>query len=253
MNAVASLPEQLRQLYAFDAELFVDGFELFEPAVYQDVNSDRDEFGELSEMVFFADDQSGGFFFLDSKDQLGLGEGFVCWVDRSMMSADEVIPLAPNVAEFLAILRSGLDIYDHTTLGDKSLRRLFDALESLPADVDARPPIDVDQLAATQQRRRLQVTYATGEILMRANGILFGQSGREFFSLDQMSECADGAVVIVGSDPALGHLGVTRGDWQDLPAERLIAFRDVQHPEDGQVLGRLADVFHFWIAEERGK
>ena len=253
MELAAPVPPDLRALYLRDAELFIPGFELFEPAIYEDVNTDRAAYGELSEMVFFADDQAEGFFFIDALDLLGLGAGFIYWVDRGLMGADEVVPIGPSLAEFLAILEEGIDPRMGPTLGQRAIERFAAALEDLPGTVDASPPVDRAAFRKAQEERGLQLTIATGEVLLRANGLYFADAERQIHPLDRMMAVAEGRVAVVGHDPRLGYLGVTRGDWQDLPADRLIAFQDLDHPEDGQILGRFADVLTYWIEEARQK
>ena len=251
MELVAPLPAALRSLYERDAELFVPGFELFEPAIYQDVNADRSAFGDLADMLYFADDQATGFYVLDPGDLLGLGADHVYWVDRALMAADEVVPLAPSLAEALERLAAGVDPTTEPRLGARALARLSRALDDLPAGVDARPGVDPAEFRRARDERGLHLTYATGEVMTLADGLSFAASGRQIHPLSRVQPAADGRLAIVGYDPARGHLAVTRGDWQGLPADRLIAFTDAEQPEAGQLLGRYADVLTYWIEEAR--
>lgn len=251
MSLAAPMPAVLRGLYARDAEIFLPGFELFEPAIYQDVNADRSSFDELAEMVYFADDQSGGFYFLDPGDLLGLGPNYVYWVDRGMMAADEVVPVASTLAEALDRLASGTDPRGEPRLGARALARLARALAELPAGVEARPGADRAEFRGAREKRGLHLTFATGEVMALADGIYFTSTGRQIYPLARVMPAAEGRLAVVGHDPALGYLAVTRGDWQELPADRLIAFTDFEHPESGQLLGRYADVLVYWIKEAR--
>jgi hypothetical protein len=251
MDRAAPVPATLRALYARDAELFVPGFELFEPAIYQDVNTDRAAFGELADVVYFADDQAGGFYFLDPDDLLGLGAEYVYWVDRGLMAADEVVPVAPSLAEALDRLSAGADPSTEPRLGQRALSRLARALDDLPPGVDARPGVDRAEFRRAREERGVHLTFATGEVMTMADGLYFAASGRQIHPLSSVSPAAEGRLAVVGHDPARGHLAVTRGDWQDLPADRLIAFTDPEHPERGELLGRYADVLTYWIEEAR--
>lgn len=251
MELAAPLPTVLRALYTRDAELFVPGFELFEPAIYQDVNTDRAAFGELAEMVYFADDQAEGFYFLDPRDLLGLGTDYVFWVDRGLMAADEVVPVAPSLAEALDRLASGENPRTEPGLGARALARLSRALDDLPAGVEARPGVDRAEFRRARDERGVHLTFATGEVMAMADGLYFAASGRQIHPLSRVLPAADQRLAIVGHDPTRGYLAVTRGDWQDLPADRLIAFTDLEHPENGQLLGRYADVLVYWIEEAR--
>lgn len=251
MDAIAPLPPDLRALYQRDAELFREGFELFEPSIYEDVNGDTAAFGELADMIYFADDQAGGFYFTDPGDLLGLGRGFFYWTDRSMMAADEVVPLAEDLSGFLGWLDTGADPRMLPSLGQRAIDRLQTALAARPASVDAAPPVDRAAFRQAREERELVLTRATGEVLLLANGIYFTKVQRQIHGIDRMMPLMDGTIAVVGFDPKLGYLGVTRGDWRDVPADRLIAFPDMDRPEDGQILGRFADVLSFWIEEAR--
>lgn len=253
MAQVAPMPAELRSLYRRDAEVFVPGFELFEPAIYVDVNARRDGFGELAEMIFIAEDQASGFYFIDAGDLLGLGPGFVYWVDRARMDADAVVPVAPSLGETLARLERGEIPNLEPTLGQRAIARLAGALDDPPPGVDANPPVQRAAFAQAREARGLILTMATGDVLLLANGINFPTTGQQIHALEHMTPAAGGGIAIVGHDPALGFLGVTRGDWQNLPADRLIAFGDIDHPERGQLLGRFADVVAFWIEEARAQ
>ncbi len=249
MAIATPLPASLRQIYKMDFQLFAPGFELFEPMIFVDVNSDRESFDDLKRMVFFADDQGGGFYFMDPEDLLGLGADFIYWTDRGLMDVDEVVPLADTLAAFLVRAKDGIDPVGEPTLGQSALRRFAEALEKAPASVDAAPGVDPLAFRAALENRGLMLTMTTGDILMRCNGMIFVDTGRKIYPLDQIVSVADGAVAVIGHDPLLGHIGVTLGGWQDLPPDRLLAFHDLDHPENGQVLGRMADVLTFWIKE----
>jgi len=251
MGLAAELPAAMRRIYSRDAELFLPGFELFEPAIYQDVNGDRSAFGELADMVFFADDQSGGFFFLDPADLLGLGASYVYWVDRGLMGADEVVPVGETLADALQTLEGGFDPATALRLGDRALARLKRVLDDLPKNVEARPGADPAAFRAAREERDLHLTFATGQIMALADGFYFTGTGRQIHPLSRVMPAAEGRLAVIGHDPARGYLAVTRGDWQDVPADRLIAFDDYDHPENGQLLGRYADVLAFWIEEAR--
>jgi len=249
MERVAPLPHPLRKLYERDMTLYTPGFELFEPAIYEDVNRDRGSFGHFEEMVFFADDQSDGFYFLDPSDLLGLGPEFVYWVDRGDMAVDEVVPLAEDLPSFLDWTREGETASNLKPLSARSLERLKLALATPPESVQFGPPIDWSDLRRAQTERQVLLTMTTGRILMMANGMIFTKTGRQIYPLDKIVSIAGGYVALLGHDPSLGHLGVTLGGWQSLPPDRLISFRDETKPEEGQVLGRMSDVLTFWISE----
>lgn len=249
MAIATPLPAPLRQLYRSDSALFAPRFELFEPMVFVDVNADRESFDHLANMVFFADDQGSGLYFMDPEDTLGLGAEYVYWTDRGLMDVDEVAPLAATLTAFLVRAKDGIDPVKEPTLGQSSLRRLTETLAKVPANVDAAPGVDPLAFSDARENRNLMLTMATGDILMRSNGMIFTDTGRKLYPLDQIISVAGGAVAVVGHDPVLGHLGVTLGGWQDLPPDRLLSFHDLDQPENGQLLGRMADVLTFWIKE----
>ncbi|WP_404385380.1 hypothetical protein [Caenispirillum salinarum] len=251
MARIAPMPAELTALYTARFDLAVGPVELLEPPIFEDVNGGRAAFGELADMTYFATDRAEGVFFLDMFGRLGLGPGFVFWVERGLMAADEVVPCGETLAVFLAAVQEGRHPWHAPTLGERALERFRAAAANPPPGVDLRPGIA--PIAFVQARRGggLVVSFALGEILKIADGIHFAASRREIVPFHRMRAVAGGGVVIVGHDPDLGTLGVTQGDWQDLPADRLLACGDPEHPETGRLLGRFADVLTFWIEEVR--
>jgi len=180
-----------------------------------------------------------------------LGAGFVFWVDRGTMGADDAVPCGDDLLAFLAAVQSGERPWLAPTLGDRAIERFRQAVESRPESVEVRPGLEGHAFQRALEERDYTVTYATGRILSITDGIYFAKSERRIHPFEQQRGIENGAIAVVGSDPDLGHLGVTRGDWQGLPADRLIAFTDLDHPEHGRLLGRFADVLTFWIEEAR--
>lgn len=247
MRRVARWDEQLEALYSITGDMSAEQFDLFEPALFVDVNSDRDSFGELADLSWFGADFGSGFFAIDVGDVVGLGNGAIVRADRGDLTADSLVPVANTLAEFLKALNAGDAVSQGPTLGQRAAKRLEASLNAMPSTIETGPPLD--PIAFVEARARgVMVPMPLAALLRRANGLLLGEQ-RQIWPFERMHTVADGGAVAVGEDKKLGVVAVTLGDWQDLPADRLFAFKPGQPPESGQLLGRTADVITRWIEE----
>lgn len=253
-NAVAPLPDPMTRLYLTVDAIRFGQVEPFMIDDYIDVNSDRDPDGELARMVFVASDLAAGWFFVDPVDALGLGAGFTFWVDRGSQAADDCIPAAPSLIDLFEEAEAGGRPWQGPMLGDRAVQRLTDLLSRSKA-VATRPPVDPALFHAPGQ---MPLPLRLGDIYMASNGFLLVGSGREFTAMQA-------ATAVPGTDAGFGHPGAvwigtgpggvryatTTGiGWRGLPADRMLAIAPDQSPEDAPVLGRTADVWSRWIAEE---
>jgi|GEM_PF-5114969 len=252
MNRIARLTPQLEQVYSEVSELGVGEVEFFEPEIYCDVNNERADFGDLAEMLFFANDKASGFFFIDTLDILGLGAGFVYWTDRGLMGADDVVPCAKDVAAFLADLEAGKKPWLASSLGQRAVERFREAVANAPPELLFRPPVNPDEFSQMREEKGLLIPYLTGEVLWVANGMQLQKGDREIYALAQMKPLQDGHLILFGFDRTLGYLAVSFNGWNNIPDDRLIAFHNYDNPETGQLLGRVPDVLTFWIEQESG-
>lgn len=253
-TAAAPLPDPMTRLYLTVDAIRFGEVEPFMIDDYIDVNTDRDPDGELAGMVFVAADLAAGWFFVDPADALGLGPGFVCWVDRGSRAADDCIPAASSLIALFEQAEAGGRPWQAPMLGDRAVTRLAGLLSRSRA-VATRPPVDPALFHAPGQ---LPLPLRLGDIYMASNGFLLVGSGREFTPMAE-------ATAVPGTDPGLGHPGavwIGRGPggvryasttgigWRGLPADRMLALAPGQSPDTAPVLGRTADVWSRWIIEE---
>lgn len=250
MRAAAPFTEELTWLYEATSELSGPEFDLFEPALFVDVNLGREEFGELSDLTFFGADFASGFFAIDTQDTLDLGRGMVVWMDRGEPIADSLVPCSDTLAGFLERTFDGERPWKAPSLGELALQRLSDRLEDLPAGIEPGPPLDPMAFVEARQERDFYVPLSIGTVLEHGDGLWFGE-GRQILRFAQMERVPGADAVVVGKDSELGTIAVTLGGWQSLPADRLFAFQPGTAPEGGRLLGRTADVIGFWIEEAR--
>lgn len=247
MQAAADMPAALVALYQLTGELYLDGFTLFEPALFVDVNHDREDFGELAELTYFGADQASGFFAVDPFDRIGLGTAAIYWVDRGWMEADAVVPAGDTLTGFLHDVGEGRRPWQGDSLGVRAESRLLDRLDHLPPTVEPGPPLDPMVFVAARAEGKI-VPVALAAMLERSNGLWLGPD-RRIFRFEEMERLPAANAVIIGEDKALGRIAVTMGGWQDLPADRMFAFAPGSPPESGKLLGRTADVIGYWIEE----
>lgn len=250
MRAVAPMSDELVWLYETTGELSAEQFDLFEPALFIDVNADRAEFGELGELTFFGADFGSGFFAVDTEDLLDMGRRAVVWMDRGDASADALVPCAETLTAFFETLVEGRQVWRAPTLGERAEQRLLDRLKTLPPGVEPGPPLDPEDFVTARQERDLYVPMALAGLLEQTNGLWLGPD-RRIFRFAEMQRVPGAEAVVIGTDAKLGTLAVTLGGWQDLPADRLFAFQPGTPPEQGRLLGRTADVIGLWIEEAR--
>lgn len=250
MKATAPLSDELEWLYETTCELSAEQFDLFEPALFVDVNAEREAFGELADLTYFAADFGSGFFAVDTRDILDLGARAVVWMDRGDPEADALVPCSETLGEFLRALLDGERPGRGPTLGERAEQRLMDKLDALPPEVEPGPPLDPLAFVTAREERDLYVPLPLAALLERSDGLLLGK-GRRIFRFRDMQRLPGAEAVLIGSDDRLGSLAVTLGGWQDLPADRLFAFEPGSPPEQGRLLGRTADVISLWIEEAR--
>ena len=252
MNRAAPLPNDLARLYARDSTFGMPGFELFPPGIYCDVNANRSNFGLLRDLIYFADDGSDGFFFCDADDILGLGANAIGWVDRANVQPDAVVPVGDDLAAVLLRLSRDEDVARGETLSARALDRLRQRFaQGLPATIIARPPADPLDIFNAWPTRGVTITFPTADILGLANGLYWPASGRTIFGIDKITMAANNSLAIIGHDPVLGTLAVTRGDFANLPSDRLLAIGTMNEPSNYKILGRTADVIRFWIDQQQ--
>ncbi|KAG1713688.1 hypothetical protein GQR58_002156 [Nymphon striatum] len=243
MNKAARLPHDLARLYAHDAAFYRPGFEIFPAGIYCDVNTDRTAFGLLHDLIFFADDGSDGFYFCDPNDVLGLGANSIGWLDRANLHPDAVIPVGETLAAVLERLSNDEILNTGATLATRAFARLRERFEhGLPEAIVARPPADPKDIFDAWPQRGVSLTFPTADILGLANGMRWPAHGRTLFGIDEITMAENGSLAVVGQDPHLGTLAVTRGDFANLPSDRLLAFATLNEPSHYQMLGRMADV-----------
>lgn len=246
MADVAALTAPLRELYSLTGELGAEDFELFEPELFIDVNAERDEFGELAELTFFAADFGSGFFATDPLDYVGLGRGAIFHAQRGEMIADALVPCDDTLAAFLANVLAGNRVWKGTTLGERAEDRLMARLEHLPDAVEPGPPLDPAEFVKAREEG-LFVPIALANMLERTNGLWFGEN-RRIYRFEEMRRVPGSEAVIIGEDAKLGKLAVTPGGWRELPADRLVALPNDPSGEP-LMLGRTADVIGLWLDE----
>ncbi|MCF2872551.1 SMI1/KNR4 family protein [Octadecabacter sp. G9-8] len=252
MNMAARLPTDLARLYAHDGAFYRPGFELFPPDIYCDVNANRTGFDLLRDMIYFADDGGDGFYFCDPDDVLGLGADAIGWVDRSNLHPDAIVPVGDDLAAVLLRLSRDEDIARGKTLSERALDRLRQRFATgLPNTVIARPPADPQDIFKAWPERGITITFATADILGLANGLHWPASGRTIYGIDKITMAENNSLAVVGHDPDLGTLAVTRGDFVNLPADRLLAIPTLNEPSNYKILGRMADVIGFWIDQHQ--
>jgi hypothetical protein len=250
MRAAAPFGDELTWLYEATGELSAEQFDLFEPALFVDVNRGSEEFGELADLTFFAADFGSSFFAVDTQDLLDLGAGAVVRMDRGDPTADALVPCSETLAGFLEALLDGERPGRGPTLGARAEQRLMGRLDALPEGVEPGPPLDPMAFVTARQERNLYVPMGLAEMLERADGLWLGPD-RRIFRFAEMHRVPGTEAVVIGSDAKLGTIAVTLGDWQDLPADRLFAYQPGTPPEQGRLLGRTADVIGMWIEEAR--
>ncbi len=250
MRGAAPFSDELGWLYETACELSAEEFDLFEPALFVDVNRGSEEFGELADLTFFAADFGSGFFAVDAQDLLDLGARAVVRMDRGDTTADALVPCSETLAGFLEALLDGQRPGRGPTLGARAEQRLMDRLGALPDGVEPGPPLDPMAFVTARQERDLYIPIALAEMLERADGLWFGPD-RRIFHFAEMHRVPGAEAVVIGSDSKLGTIAVTLGDWQHLPADRLFAYQPGTPPEQGRLLGRTADVIGMWIEEAR--
>lgn len=248
MAAVAPLNDELGWLYEATGELAAEQFDLFEPALFVDVNGDDDALGELAGLSFFAADYGPGFYAVDTDDLVGMGEGVIFLADRGDLSADALQPCAGSLASFLRLLLDGEQPWTGPTLGQRAEQRLLARLSALPPGVEPGPPLDPMAFVTAREDHNLYVPTALAHMLEQSDGLWLGPE-RQIWRFDQMQRLPGIAAVAIGQDKTLGTIAVTLGGWQDLPADRLFAFSPGGAPEQGRLLGRTADVISMWIEE----
>lgn len=250
MRAIAPLSDELEWLYEMTGELSAEQFDLFEPALFVDVNAEREVFGELADLTFFAADFGSGFFAVDTQDSLDLGPRAVVWMDRGDPVADALVPCSETLGEFLRALLNGERPGRGPSLGERAEQRLMDKLDALPTGLEPGPPLNPEAFVTAREERDLYIPLPLAAMLERSDGLLLGK-GRRIFRFRDMQRVPGAEAVLIGSDDKLGSLAVTLGGWQDLPADRLFAFAPGTPPEQGKLLGRTADVISLWIEEAR--
>jgi len=248
MRRIAALDEGLEAIYAVTGELSGEQFNLFEPALFIDVNAGTEDSDELAALTWFGADYASGFFGVDTQGVIGLGEGAVFWADRAVMEADALVPAGENLADFLEQLHAGLRPGTGPSLGDRAKARMLAALDRLPESIERGPPIAYSAFTEARGERGLIVTWALADLLLKANGLLLSPQ-RQIWPFERMTMIVEGGAVAIGEDAALGTLAVTLGSWQALPADRMFAFTPGTAPENGRLLGRTADVLTRWIEE----
>ncbi len=248
MSATAPLNDELDWLYAATGELAAEQFDLFEPALFADVNGDDDALGELAGLSFFAADYGPGFYAIDTDDLVGMGQGAVFLADRGDLSADALRPCAGSLTSFLRLLLDGERPWTGPTLGQRAEQRLMARLSVLPAGVEPGPPLDPMAFVTAREDHDLYVPIALAHLLEQSDGLWLSPE-RQIWRFDQMQRLPGIAAVAIGQDKRLGTIAVTLGGWQDLPADRLFAFSPGGTPEQGRLLGRTADVITMWIEE----
>ncbi len=248
----------LRRVFEKTDALSFDSMQLFDLSDFIDVNRHPEQLDEVGAGLFFADDLSDGYFFIDQDDFMGLGSGFVFWVSRGGLSVDECIPVAESFMNFLELAEQGDAPWDTApTLGERAISRLGKLLVSSDA-VECRPAIDPEHLQQQSRDRTLPVPAALGRIWAYADGFLLIDSGREFFGIEKTepvigtrTRIDEPGALWIGNEPGGVRYATTVGLWGDLPPDRMIAVNSDQEIADGALLGRTADVWTRWILEDQ--
>ncbi|MEQ8766304.1 MAG: hypothetical protein RL885_20485 [Planctomycetota bacterium] len=253
-NDVAPLPEPLETLYRQVDLIRFGEVEPFQVADYIEVNEEREGLTELEEAVFVASDLSDGWFFVDPTGFLGLGPGFVFWVERGRLEADDCVPVATSLIELFEVAAAGETPWRSPMLGDRAIQRLLERLESSSA-VATRAPLDPARLRAPEQ---IALPFRWARVLEHTNGFLLVRSNREAFGLFEIEalpgsgeEARLPGAIFVGRGPGGERYVSTTGlGWRGLPADRMLRVAAGQDPLEAPVLGRTADVWTRWILED---
>lgn len=249
------IPSILRDLFEFGYAHPFKGGEILDAYDALQFNTERADYGDLSMGIYFAMDTSSGLYFVDPVDFLGLGAGYVYWVDQAVFGVDYCVPAAENILQFLAFANGGSrDWPNEKPLGQLAEQRLFDTIKASDS-VDCGPELtELQLLKQLKESDNFFLPFCLIRILLTANGFILLESGKRFFNLTQIIETTNlnqvEGLIWVGSAPNGLLYGMTTTEWNGYPSNRVIAVAAGQDINTVPVLGRTADVWTRWIKDE---
>ncbi len=253
-SEVAPVPPAMAALFRRTDLVRFGEVEPFEIAAYIEVNEDRATYDEVASGIYVASDLADGWFFVDPDGFMGLGAGFVFWVERGRFAADDCVPAAESLIDLFEAAADGETPWKAPMLGERALDRLLRLLRTT-SSASCRAPLDPDRLRAPGQ---FALPRRLSRILEEANGFRLHLSEREFFGLERIRPVEGtgeafglpGAVWIGEGPDGVRYAGTCGTGWLGLPADRMIEIRPGANPEDALLLGRTPDVWAAWIRQD---
>lgn len=260
----ASLPvpptPELRVLYEHSEGGYVGEVEIFVLLELQQVNREPRYRRDFPSALFFAGDGGDGWFFIDTGNDMGYGEGAIFWVDRSSMTWGRTVPCGDSLPEFLLAVHRGEKPWQEN---DDLIRQTTDAMLALldanPGLWVGNPPATITQIYDAARQIGAPVSYPLTELLLKSNGLVFAKTGiaiagvQQFIGIGNLPGVAGAPpAMLVGQDRQYQY-AVTTAAWRDLAHVASVGEGFAVRAQPGQwigqgeVLGWLPYVVEEWL------
>jgi hypothetical protein len=254
---------ELRLMYEHSNGGYINELEIFVLFEMEQVNSDKSYFRDFPSAIFFASDGGSGWFFIDTNDDMGHGEGAIFWVDRGSMTWGLTIHCADSLEEFLLIVADGKrPWFEKEDLTRQSTNDMLALLDKEDKKWHANPATSFEELTAAVERIGAALPYPLRLLLKKSNGLIFLETGVVIANVSQFK--AFGTVPNVQAPPAIifaqeqnSQYAITTPMWASLTnveylsegfVIRLMAGQTLQQ---AKVLGWLPYVIEEWLLPKK--
>lgn len=246
----APLPPELRAFYETVNGGFLGEVAIFGLDVVRRVNPEYR--GWIPSGVFFADDGGDGFFFVDADGGVQ-APGAILWTDRGTCVADDSVPCAASLVEFLRAVGGGARPWKGDTLRDRALAAMAEALAAAPDRWRAAGQADLEACILARSRLGAK-SRELEQLAAMADGLVVPGAGVTLRTLDrvepvggaQTEQGLPGALWIGGRDDG-ARLAVTVRGWREPSGGRVVAVAPGQSAQDAPILGALPSVVRAWL------
>jgi hypothetical protein len=256
------MPDDLKTLLARAHGAYVGSINLFTLDELEDVNNLQDFlFTYIPSAVFFASDGGDGFFFVDTDDSLGCGEGAVFWVYRGGVRPNRCVFCGRDLIEFLTSFLDEEEVWKNPSLEEQAIGKMLVALDAKQDQWIGSAGARLMDVIGISDRYNLRAPKVLDKLLRKSNGIVFTAANSTLWSTEMIKPVESAfstgdrpLALLIGEDKAGNQYAITHyTDPSEVPQgwpylEGRVARLTPGRPlEEAQSLGYLPDVVLEWL------